>query len=209
MFTRFVHALESRTLLSASALPATLVADGLAVAMDIKALHADLKAYGPTYKADVKALKADLKALPKSQQNVLLLNVLRADQNKCAATLRADFAHLMAVDRPGLHKLMADARQVFMHPADAAAKGTLAADITAFQSAAAAPVATFVADLSACIQTLATDVAALVTANPTATSLATDLQKTQVDVAGAVAVVQKDMSKVQTDLSKLVTDLTA
>lgn len=209
MLTRFVQALESRTFLSASPVPTTIIADELAVAADIKAFHADLKAYGPTYKADVKALKADLEALPKSEQNALLLNVLRADQNKCAATLRADFAHLMAVDRPALHKLRADGLRVFMHPTDAAAKAALAADITAFQSANAAPLATFMADLTACTHTLSTDVAALVAANPTATKLASDLQKAQADVAAAVSTIQNDLSKTQADLGKLTTDLSA
>ena len=207
MFTQFVQTLESRTLLSASVIPPAVIADELAVLSDVKALHADLKAYGSAYKSDVKALHDDLQALPKSPQNMLLLNVLRADQNKCAATLRADFAHLMAVDRPALHKLAADGLRVFMHPTDAAAKATLAADITAFQSAGAAPLATFMTDLAACTTTLSADASALVNANLNATKLASDLGKTQTDVAAAVNAIQNDLAKGQTDVSQLLTDL--
>lgn len=207
MNTRFIQSLEPRMLLSAT--PQTLVADELLLASDVKALHADLKAYGSTYKADVKALGADLKALPKSHQNVLLLNVLKKDQNKCAATLMADFAHLMAVDRPAVNKLTADAFRVFLHPTDATAKAKLAGDITAFQSAGAAPMAQFATDLAACGQTLAADVAALATANPSATQLSSDLDKTRADATAAAATIQADVSKGETDLTTLLTDLTA
>jgi hypothetical protein len=207
MNSRFVQSLESRALLSAT--PSTLIADELALAADAKTLHMDLKAYGPIYKADVKALAADLKALPKSPQNQLLLNALRRDQNKCAATLLGDFAHLMAVDRPAVGKLTADAFRVFLHPTDAIAKAKLAADITAFQSASAAPMAQFATDLAACGQTLAADAAALAAANPTATKLAADLEKTKADATAAAATIQADVSKGQTDLTKLLTDLAA
>jgi hypothetical protein len=207
MNTQFVQTLESRMLLTAT--PNTLVADELVLAADVKTLHADLKAYAPAYKADVKTLADDLRALPKSPANVLLLNKLRTDQNKCAATLRADFAHLMAVDRPAIHKLTVDAFRVFLHPTDATAQAKLAADIAAFQANGAAPLAQFTTDLAACGQTLAADADALVAANPTATKLATDLDKTKADASAAATTIQADVTKGQADLTKLLTDLSA
>jgi hypothetical protein len=207
MTSQFVQTLESRTLLSVT--PNTLVADELALAADVKTLHADLKAYGPTYKADVKALAKDLKALPKSPANVLLLNKLRTDQNKCVAMLLGDFAHFMAVARPAVHKLTADAFRVFLHPTDTTAQAKLAADISAFQTASTAPIAQFATDLTACGQMLAADADALVAANPTATQLATDLDKTKADASAAAATIQADVTKGQADLTKLLTDLSA
>ena len=207
MFTRFIDILESRTLMSSVPVPTAVLADEAAVFADVKALHDDVVAYAPVYKADVKMLIADLKALPKSSQNTLLLNKLRTDQNKCAATLRADLAHLLAVDRPAFHKLSADAMKVFMKPTDATAQARLAADISAFQAANAAPLAAFMADLNACGTTLAQDVQALVAANPTATQLAGDLQKMGTDVTAAGSKVSNDLTQAQNDLTKLLADL--
>jgi len=207
MNTRFVQTLESRTLLSVT--PNTLVADELALAADVKTLHADLKAYGPTYKADVKALAADLRALPKSPANVLLLNKLRTDQNKCTAMLLGDFAHFMGVAKPAVHKLTVDAFRVFLHPTDTTAQAKLAADISAFQTVSAAPIAQFATDLTTCGQMLSADADALVAANPTAAQLSNDLDKTKADASAAATTIQADVSKGQTDLTKLLTDLSA
>ena len=207
MIARFFQRLESRTLFAATTM--TVLVDQSAVAGDVSSLHADLAAYAASYKGDVKALTADLKALPKSKQNVSLMNKLRTDQNKCAATLRADFAHMMAVDGPVLHKLTTDGMRVLMHPLNAEAKAKVAADSAALQTVGAAALAKFTADLSACGHTVSTDATALAAANPSATKLATDLHSAQAHVTAVITAIEAGLSKRQADLVKLMTDLSA
>jgi len=224
--TRFVENLENRTLFSLSSLlggltggltndllkqafqqaNVTLKADKGVLAADTKAFHATLQAWAPTYRADVKLLAADLKALPKSPQNVQLLNTLRTDQNSCTATLRHDFAAIMGLTHEFVSRVISDALSVIMHPTDTTISGKLTSDGQAFQAVMISAGAQFQADADACGAKLAADADALVAANPSDTQLATDVTKIKADGTAAFAASQGAMTQSQTDLSKLFSD---
>jgi hypothetical protein len=223
---RFVENLENRTLFSLTSFIGDLTggltgnllkqafqqanvalkADKGLLAADTKAFHATLGAWAPTYKADLKLLGADLKALPKSPQNVQLLNTLRLDQNSCTATLRHDFAQIMGLTHGFVSRVIGDALNVIMHPTDTTMSGKLTSDGQAFQAVMASAAAQFQADADACAAKLSVDADALVAANATDTQLATDVAKTKADGAAAAVAWQAAMTQSQTDLTKLFSD---
>src|SRR5205807_6344571 len=151
-------------------------------------------------------LAADLKALPKSPQNVQLLNTLRNDQNTCTATLRHDFAVMMGLTNRFVGQVIHDALNVVMHPTDATVSGKLTADGQSFQAVMEAAGAQFQADADECAAKLSADADALVAANPSSTQLATDVAKTKGDGAAAQASWQAAATQSGTDFSKLFSD---
>lgn len=186
---------------------AAFKADKGALAADGKAFHAAVQSWAPVYKADLKLLAADLKALPKNPQNVQLLNALRTDQNTCTATLRHDFAVIMATTHGFVTRMVADALGVVLHPTDTTISGKLTADASSFQTAFNAAMTQFGTDVAACGAKLTADADALVAANPTDTQLATDEAKLKSDGATVFASISSALTQSQTDLAKLFSDM--
>lgn len=204
---QFTEQLEGREFFSATT--ATIFADLIKVSKDAAQIQNDLRGYIPALQADLKPVAVDLKALPLSKANIQLLTKLRTDQVKAVVTLAQDYRTLMVVSTKAMTKVTMDAFMLMAKPNDEAVKAKLAADITAAQSAAAAPTAKFMTDLEACATTLSADVTALIAANPTATKLATDLQAVQSHAVLFGTNIQTHFATAQTDLGKVFEDLMA
>jgi hypothetical protein len=203
---RYMESLEGRTLCSAT--PTQLWADEMQLAADSRATITALRAVIPAVRTDMLAVRTDILKLPLTKTNLLLMAKLQVDQIKASVTLIQDYAMTVAIGMRAINKLFADGVMLKLMPTSEIIQAKVQADLVAFQAASAGPSAKLAADMTAFGTTIAADVAALVAANPTATQLATDVQKFQTDAVASLAPVQAALAQGGTDLAKLVTDLT-
>ena len=203
---RYMETLEGRTLCSATT--TQLWADEMQLAADSRATITALRAVIPAVRPDILAVRTDILKLPRNLTNLVLVTKLQVDCFKASTTLLMDYAMTVAVGTRAINKLFADGVMLKLMPTNALLQAKLQVDMAFFQAASAGPDAKLTADMTAFGTTIAADAAALVAANPTATQLATDVQKFQTDATASLAPVQAALNKAGTDLTKLVTDLT-
>ena len=198
--SRFIQLLESRTLLSVTT--ATLLADEALIVADAATAKADLRVLAAAVRADTKTITADLKGTPKT--NLPLLHTLKTDEAKALAVITKD---LNALLNPGvsLSRRSTAAGVAQIHKGTAAVEAKVAADVAALQTVTTAPLATIQADDQG--NTIGTDLQALVTANPSDTTLATDVSKQETDTNTGGATFNTAAVKFQTDIGTLATDL--
>lgn len=173
--SRFVQALESRTLLSATT--SSLAAELTFVNTNAAAVKADLTKLQNTAKADMKAIAADLKGTSKT--NVPLLRKLQADENKWLTKIKNNtnaLLHATSVSAKGV----ADGDAFLAAPTKLSLQSKIVGDVNALNVATTAPLAALTADFPSAA--VSADLIALTTANPTNTSLTTDASNIRSDL---------------------------
>ena len=183
--SRFVQALESRTLLTATT--SSLATELASVNTNASAVRADLAALQLNARTDMKAITTDLKGSAKT--NVPLLKKLQVDEGKWLAKIRNNTNALLRA-QPLSAKGVADGDAFLAAPTKLSLQSKIVGDVNALNVATTAPLAALTANVST--TTLAADLSALTTANPTNSSLSADATKTTTDL--------------NTDSGKLVTD---
>ena len=173
--SRFVQALESRTLLTAT--NSSLAAELTTVNTNAAAVKADLATLTATAKADMKAIAADLKGTAKT--NVPLLKKLQSDENKWLTKIKNNTNALLRAASLSA-KGVADGDAFLAAPTKLSLQSKIVGDVDALNVATTAPLAALTADIPGAA--VSGDLIALTTANPTNTSLTTDASKIRSDL---------------------------
>lgn len=212
--SRFVQALECRTLLSATT--SSLATELASVNTNASTVRADLAALQDFARTDMKAIAADLKGSAKT--NVRLLRKLQTDEGKWLAKIKNNtnaLLHAQALSAKGV----ADGNAFLAAPTRLSLQSKIVGDVNALNVATTAPLAALTADIPSA--TVSADVTALTAANPTNASLTEDasripnsLLETQIGpgVSQAIAITPSgqlvnDAGKFSTAVSALTTDL--
>lgn len=204
--SKFVQALESRTLLSASG--SAIVADEVRLVGDARAIRSDVHHFSALLKTDSHQIQADLRGLPKTAGNRALVATLRTDLRKGTATLQKDVSAIIRTGSADARKALGDGMALFLNPTNVSAIARLAGDITRLESGVAAPLAALLTDAAAFQANLSGDLTALSAANPTNDTLQSHVQTASADTASALATAHNDVNTVQTDVTALLRDLT-
>lgn len=203
--SRFVQSLESRMFLSATPVSrATLVADAALIVADGAAARVDLADLTATLNADTKAIQASLKQLPKT--NLPLFKSLKADETKLVAQIRRDLNAVLGPATALARRSVADG-SALMLKSTAAVGARVAADIAALGTITNGPVATLQADAQG--TSIGADLQALLAANPSSTTLASNISALQSDTSTAATTFTDAALAFQTDIGSLATDVAA
>jgi len=173
--SRFVQALESRTLLTAT--NTSLAAELTTVNTNAAAVKADLATLTATAKADMKAITTDLKGSAKT--NVPLLKKLQSDENKWLTKIKNHTNALLRAASLSA-KGVADGDAFLAAPTKLSLQSKIVGDVNALNVATTAPLAALTADIPSA--TISADITALTTANPTNTTLANDTSRITSDL---------------------------
>lgn len=203
--SRFIQPLECRTLYSATPVSkATLLADEATVVADGAAAKASLAALVADVSADNLAIQADLKGLPKS--NLALFHKLKADEAKFVATIRKDLNAVLLPATALSRKSVNDAAAL-MGKSTAALQAKVGADVAALGTVTDGPVARLQADMQG--GAVDADLQSLVSANPSAANLATDVGTQQSDMSADGDMFSQAIVTFQADLGVLASDVAA
>ncbi len=198
--SRFVQALESRTLLTAT--NSSLAAELATVNTNAAAVKADLATLTATAKADMKSISTDLKGTAKT--NVPLLKKLQGDENKWLTKIKNNTNALLRAASASA-KGVADGDAFLAAPTKLSLQSKIVGDVNVLNIATTAPLAAVTTNVST--TTLAADLAALTTANPTNTALAADAIKTTTDLNTNSGKLVSDAGLLSTAVGALNTDL--
>lgn len=196
----FCQSLEARTLLSGNI--GSVTADYEAVVGDAGALKADLTAAALTYKADAKLIATDIKALGKNKTNSVDIGKL----NKAVATSIAldskATAKLIAVGKAAINRAKAAFLADIKHPTAGNAL-KLSKSLTALTTALAPSELTLGTDTAAGDAKVGAALSALVSANPTDTTLATDVSIAETNSSTALATLAAEVVNTNNDINTL------
>ena len=201
--SRFIQSLESRQLLSAVPVDKpTLVADQALVVADGAAARADLRSLAAVVRTDTAKIQTDLRGLPKT--NLVLMRTLRTDEAKLLAHVTVDLNQLL---NPGtaVARQSTAAGGLLLTRATLGLQARVGAEVTALGTITVAPLAKFQDDLQG--TAVLADLQALVDANPTATTLATDAAQMMTDTSDAATTLGNSASAFATDVGGLAADL--
>lgn len=204
--SELIQELESRVLLSSVT---SVVSAGTQLATDVGTARVDLTQYATTLRQDVQTISADLRALPASTTNTKLQTTLRTDRAKWTNTIQQDVLSAVRAATADGTKTVSAAVKVFLHPTNATFARALAADLKAVAHALAGPLARLQTDVAAARSALLNDLNGVASANPTATTLQSDVNQLGNDTQSAIDKLTADGQAIQTDLQTLVTDLGA
>jgi hypothetical protein len=203
--SRFVQSLESRMFLSATPVSkATLVADEALIVADGAGAKADLVELTATLTADTRAIQATLKQLPKT--NLPLFQSLKVHETKLLSLIRRDLNAVLGPATALARRSVADG-VASMLKSTAAVGARVAADIAGLGTITNGPVATLQADAQG--PSIGADLQALLAANPSSTSLASDISALQNDAADAATTLTGAVLAFQADIGALATDVAA
>lgn len=201
--SRFIQPLESRRLFSGGTVDkATLVADEALVVADGAAARADLTSLAAVVRADTAKIQVDLRGLPKT--NLPLMRTLRVDEAKLHAQIAVDLNLLL---NPGtaLSRQSTATGVLLLTKATLALQARVGAEASALGTVTVAPLAKFQADLTGA--TIGADLQALVNANPSAATLATDAAQMMTDTSDGATTLSTAASSFATDVGGLAADL--
>lgn len=204
--SELIQELESRVLFSSVL---GTVGAGTQLATDVGTARADLTQYAATLRQDVQTVSADLRALPASTTNTKLQSTLRTDRAKWTNAIQQDVLSAVRAATADGTKTVSDAARVFLHPTNATFARALANDLKAVGHALAGPLAKLQTDVASARSALLNDLNGVASANPTATSLQTDVNQLGSDTQSAIDKLTADGQAIQSDLQTLVADLGA
>ena len=203
--TRLIQPLESRILLSASS--TQIVADELKIVSDANSARTDVLHFAPILVADAKSVAADLKSLSNTAQNRTLGAKLKTDATQAFAHLKSEVLAIIHTGGPVAKKAVIDGLAVFANPSSVAARARLSADLKHLQSVTSGTIAKFLSDAGSARTAILGDLNAITAANPTGTTLATDVSKASIDTTAALGAATTDVQTLQGDVNTLITDL--
>jgi hypothetical protein len=198
--SRFIQPLEGRTLLTATS--ASISAETSAINTAAGAVQADLTALQNASKADLAKINTDLKG--SARTNAPLQKKLLKDQTVLIAKIKADTAALLKGTTSST-KAAADGTAVAANPA-LGGSGKIQADVNTLVKASSSPLTKLTTDADP--TTAKADVDALVAANPSLTSLATDGATDKSDLGTNIAKLLADATTYSNSIGTLKTDLT-
>ena len=201
--SRFIQPLESRRLFSGGTVDkSTLVADEALVVADGAAARADLTSLAALVRADTAKIQVDLRGLPKT--NLPLMRMLRVDEAKLHAQIAVDLNLLL---NPGtaLSRQSTATGGLLLTKATLALQARVGAEASALGTVTVAPLAKFQADLTGAA--IGADLQALVNANPSAATLASDAAQMMTDTSDAATTLSTAASSFATDVGGLAADL--
>lgn len=206
--SRFIQALESRTLLSAATPQGTTAAgDEANLVADARSVRAAVRQFAPLLQADARAIARDLTGVSNTPANRKLVASLRSDQQKWVATLGSDASKLVQAGQVNARKAVMDGIRALLNPTNAAALSRLANDLSALQAAGSAPLSKLLSDAAAGRTVLVSDVNAITAANTGNSALQTDAGKAQTDSENALNAANSLSQTIQNDIGSLVKDL--
>jgi hypothetical protein len=203
--SRFIQALESRTLFAATPVTkAALLADRAALLAQAKSARADLVALGASLNADTKLVQTDLKG--SAAGNALLLRMLRADEGKTRGTVNKDLNSLLGPTLGLANRSIGHAIALIAH-SSTAIDARVAADLAALATVLAAPLAKLDADLHA--PAIGVDLQAISAANSTNATLGTDISKLEGDTSAASTTLTGAVTSFQDGVETVSSDVAA
>ena len=201
---QFCETLESRTLLSGTV--DSVTSDYGAVVGDGKILKEDFISAVATYKADAKVIAADIKALGKSPTNSKYVALLNKAVSKATGPDNSVGNALISAGTTAIKRAKSAFTADFNHPSTANA-----AKLTKGLSSLAIALAPFEAKVSTAVTTGEANVDAalnaLVTANPTDTTLASAVTNSEADQASALSTISSAVATTNTDIAQLISDI--
>jgi hypothetical protein len=200
-----IQSLEPRTLLSASS--AQIVADELKIVSDARTARSDVFHYTPILIADAKSIAADLKSLANTSQNRSLGAKLKSDATQWFTRLKTEVLSIIHTGEPDARKAVVDGIAVYLNPSNTSARSQLSADLTQLQSVTSGPIAKLLSDAASARTAILSDLTAITAANPTATTLNSDVSKATSDTNTALNAASSDVHAIQTDVNTLISDL--
>ena len=188
--SRFVQPLESRVLFSAaSATAAVLLGDVKQVTASAGTARADLRSAQSAATAGLNKVGVDLKTSTTSanrSSNAALFKILKIDELRTLATLRADDTALLVVGTSLSARAANDAKALLLHSNDGKIQARVAADVAALTTVPAARLTALQA--AAQSNVIGADLNNLMSANPANSALATDASVFQIGGTAAAAI---------------------
>ena len=203
-YLRFIHSLERRQLLSASA--PTLSADLSDALSELKAAHGVLTAARSTELADRKTFLADLRPASTRANAKLVAQLERDDARASAKTFAADTA-LTLKGAALCRRATADGILLLKRPTNAALNTRVSTEASALVEQIATLLSAVQDQFVAANQTHDADLSAIVSANPSIPALSSDLQSTENHLGGASGELGGTAVLAQNQVGTLATDL--
>jgi hypothetical protein len=195
-----IEGLEVRTLFSGTIEGVTVDYD--TVVADASAIKADLKGIVANYKADSKVITADIKALGKNKINTKDVAALNKAVAKADALDTKDANKIVAVGKTALSRAKAAFSADVAHPTTAN-DTKLSKALTTLTTALAPYESTFDTDSSAGDAAVDAALTTLVSANPTATTLASDTSAAEASSSGELTVLSNELVTTNADIDTL------
>jgi len=195
---QFIESLESRTLFSV-----TLLTDQAAIVSDAAAIKTAVKNLAAQNNTLLAAITVDLKTLPKT--NAPLLKTVKSAAAKLATATASDETSITTSSGKLAKKSVTDG-DTLLTAWTPKGETAIASDATTLNSIVVAPLGKLQLDLNG---PLVADLGVILTQNPTATKLASDINALDAAYAAASAQLTTAATQYQTGLTTLASDLAA